>query len=75
MNQLEKFDKLCTQIFYFKGEFHFPFDSIKHNKEFQSILSSEEYPLLESKLKNLLVLINNDMTKIYQDTEDLWEFI
>lgn len=75
MNQLEKFDKLCTQIFYFKGEFCFPFDGIQHDKRFQSIVSSDEYPLIESKLKNLLVLINQDMTKIYEDTEVLWEVI
>lgn len=75
MNQLEKFDKLCTQIFYFKGEFCFPFDGIQHDKRFQSIVSSDEYPLIESKLKNLLVLINKDMTKIYEDTEVLWEVI
>ena len=75
MNQLEKFDKLCTQIFYFKGEFCFPFDGIQHDKRFQSIVSSDEYPLIESKLKNLLVLINQDMTKIHEDTEVLWEVI
>jgi hypothetical protein len=75
MNQLEKFDKLCTKIFYWKGKFRFPFDGIQHDGKFETIVKSEDYPLLEEKLKNLLVLINQDMTKINQDTEELWEVI
>jgi len=75
MNQLEKFDKLCTQIFYHKGEFRFPFDGIQHDGRFQSITNSNDYPLLVEKLQNLLSLINKDMTKIYEDTEVLWESI
>lgn len=75
MNQLEKFDKLCTQIFYHKGEFRFPFDGIQHDGRFQSITTSNDYPLLVEKLQNLLSLINKDMTKIHEDTEVLWESI
>lgn len=75
MNNLEKFDKLCTQIFYYKGEFQFPFDGIHHDKRFQSITSSEDFPIFENKIKNLLDLINKDMTKLTQDTEVLWEVI
>jgi hypothetical protein len=75
MNQIEKFEKLCTQIFFHKGAFNFPFDGIQHNGNFTTILESEDYPLLEGKLKNLLVLINEDMTKIDQDTQVLWEVI
>jgi hypothetical protein len=75
MNQLEKFDKLCTQIYYWKGEFRFPFDGIQHNLKFESIIKDVDYPILRDKLKNLLVLINKDMTKINQETEELWEVI
>ncbi len=75
MNQLDKFDKLCTQIYYWKGQFRFPFDGIKHNKKFDHIVQSSDYDILKYKLKNLLVLINQDMTKIQQDTEVLWEII
>ena len=75
MNTLEKFDKLCTQIYYWRGQFRFPFDGIKHNAKFESIIESDDYPLLKEKLKNLLILINKDMTKINQDTEALWEVI
>jgi len=72
---LEDFDKLCTQIFYYKNKFRFPFDSIIHDKNFQDILNSQNYPILENKMKNLLVLINQDLTKLNQDTKELWELI
>ena len=75
MNQLEKSDKLCTQIYYWKGQFRFPFDGIQHDKRFVDIVQSEDYQTLKFKLKNLLILINKDMTKINQDTEVLWEVI
>jgi hypothetical protein len=75
MNQLEKFDKLCTQIFYHRGQFRFPFDGIQHDGRFEYIVKSEDYPTLKYKLKNLLILINKDMTKINQDTKVLWEVI
>ena len=75
MNQIEKFEKLCTQIFYYKGEFKFPFDSIQHEEKFISIVEDVDYPMFESKMKNLLELINKDMTKIHLDTQDLWEVI
>ena len=75
MNQIEKFEKLCTQIFFHKGTFNFPFDAIQHNGEFETIVKDIEYPIFESKMENLLKLINNDMTKINLDTQDLWEVI
>ena len=75
MSQLEKFDKLCTQIFHHRGQFRFPFDGIQHDKKFVDIVQSQDYELLKLKLKNLLILINKDMTKLNQDTEVLWESI
>jgi hypothetical protein len=75
MNQIEKFEKLCTQIFFHKGTFNFPFDSIQHHENFVSIVEDVEYPIFESKMKNLIKLINKDMTKINLDTQDLWEVI
>jgi hypothetical protein len=75
MTNLENFEKLCTQIFYLKGEFHFPFDGIQHNKKFLDIVNDVEYNLYVNKMKNLLKLINHDVTKIDEDTEKLWELI
>ena len=75
MNQIEKFEKLCTQIFFHKGEFNFPFDGIQHNGEFETIVKDIEYPIFESKMENLIKLINEDITKINLDTKDLWEVI
>jgi len=75
MNQIEKFEKLCTQIFFYKGTFNFPFDAIQHNGEFETIVKDIEYPIFESKMENLIKLINEDITKINLDTQDLWEVI
>jgi len=72
MNQIEKFEKLCTQIFFHKGTFNFPFDGIQHNGKFETIVKDVDYPIFESKMENLL---NQDMTKINLDTKDLWEVI
>lgn len=75
MNQIENFDKLCTQIFYFRGEFRFPFDKIHKDQKFNQITQSDGYQELKFKIKNLLILMNKDMTKINQETEVLWENI
>lgn len=75
MNQIEKFEKLCTQIFIDKGTFNFPFDSIQHNKNFISILEDSDYSIFETKMRNLIKLINKDITKINLDTKELWEEI
>ena len=75
MNQIEKFEKLCTQIFFWKGEFCFPFEGIKHNRRFSTIVEDKEYPLLETKMENLLKVLNVDMSKMNMDTEELWGVI
>jgi hypothetical protein len=75
MNQIEKFEKLCTQIFFWKGEFHFPFDGIQHDGRFSNIVKDTEYPLFESKMGNLLKVLNKDMSKLNMDTKELWEVI
>jgi hypothetical protein len=75
MEFINDFDKLCTQIFYYNNKFQFPFDSIKHDANFQDILNKESYSVLESKMTNLIDLINNDQSKLQEDTIDLWELI
>ena len=72
---IKEFDKLCTQIFYYKNKFQFPFDAIIHEEGFQDILKSEDYPILESKMKNLLVLLNENPLLVEEDTENLWDKI
>ena len=75
MEHIDKFDRLCTQIFFYNSQFHFPFDSIIHDGYFEDIVNSEDYPLLEGKMKNLIALINQDREKIFEDTTILWEII
>lgn len=75
MELINDFDKLCTQIFYYNNKFQFPFDSIRHDPDFQNILQSKDYPILESKMKNLIDLINQDYNLLQEDTQNLWERI
>jgi len=75
MELINDFDKLCTQIFYYNNKFQFPFDSIKHDGQFQKILENGNYPLLESKMKNLIEMINQNHDLIFEDTKNLWDQI
>ena len=75
MSMLDKFEKLCTQIYYWKGKFRFPFDEIKHDGNFDNIIKNPDYKTYESKMKNLIKIINNDMSKLNLDTKELWEMI
>jgi len=76
MQTKENFVKLCELIFVGKNGFNFPFDAISHYEEYQNIYKSEEYPLLEEKMKNLLTLVNSDQSMTGKDIEDeLWYLI
>jgi len=76
MQTKENFVKLCELIFVGKNGFNFPFDAISHYEEYQNIYKSEEYPLLEEKMKNLLTLVNSDQSMTSKDIEDeLWYLI
>ena len=70
-----QFERLCSQIFYYKNKFQFPFEEIHFNGNFQDILNSSDYPLLEKKMKNLIDLLNQDSETIYRDVEELWDLI
>jgi len=75
MTMLDNFEKLCTQIYYWKGKFRFPFDEIKHNGNFENIINHPDYLTCESKMRNLIKVINKDMSKLNMDTKELWEII
>ena len=76
MQTKENFVKLCELIFVGKNGYNFPFDAISHYEEYQQIYKSEEYSLLEEKMKNLINLVNSDNSLTEKDIEEeLWYMI
>ena len=72
----ENFLELCSKIFVSQNGFEFPFDEIRHSDDFVSIYTSEDYPILEKKMINLLNLINSDNSMIDKDIEtELWYLV
>ena len=76
MDTKEKFVSLCSMIFISKDGFSFPFEDIEYDSDYNDIRESKDYPLLESKMINLLKLINEDNLLINKDIEtELWDLI
>lgn len=76
MQTKENFVKLCELIFVSKNGFTFPFDAISHFEDYQDIYKSEEYTLLEEKMKNLINLVNSDNSVLDKDIEEeLWYMV
>ena len=76
MQTKENFVKLCELIFVGKNGYSFPFDAIRHYENYQDIYKSEEYSLLEEKMKNLINLVNTENSLTEKDIEEeLWYMI
>ena len=76
MQTKENFFKLCKLIFVGKNGYDFPFDAISHYEDYQDNYKSEEYTLLEEKMKNLINLVNSDNSLTEKDIEEeLWYMI
>ena len=76
MQTKENFVKLCKLIFVGKNGYNFSFDAISHYEDYQDIYKSEEYTLLEEKMKNLINLVNSDNSLTEKDIEEeLWYMI
>lgn len=73
----EKFVEMCKLIFInSKGEFVFPFDNLFYDLDYQDFLSHEDWKILESKMRNLILLINKDHSILDLDVEDqIWDLI
>jgi hypothetical protein len=56
--------------------FQFPFDNIDHDDDLIQIRESIDYPVLKSKMENLIILINKDNSLLNKDVEtELWDLI
>jgi hypothetical protein len=72
----ENFVAICSMIFVGRNGFTFPFETIQHSVEYSDIYNSNDYPVLESKMKNLIKLVNEDNSMIEKDVEtELWQLI
>lgn len=76
MDIKQQFVNLCPLIYISSNGFQFPFDDIEHDDDLNHIKESVDYPILKSKMKNLLVLLNKDNSLINKDVEnELWDLI
>lgn len=72
-----KFVEMCKLIFINgKGDFVFPIDNLIHDKDYSDFLNHSDWTILESKMRNLITLINKDHSILDLDVEDeIWEMV
>lgn len=73
----EKFVEMCKLLFVnSEGQFLFPYDSILHDDDWCDFINHKDYPILESKMKNLVKLINYNNSVLELDVEnEIWELV
>jgi hypothetical protein len=72
----QQFTQLCQMIYINSNGFQFPFDDIDHDDDLIQIRESIDYPVLKSKMENLIILINKDNSLLNKDVEtELWDLI
>jgi hypothetical protein len=73
----EKFVEICKLIFINgNGEFFFPLDNLIYDEDYSDFLKHPDWVILESKMNNLISLINKDNSIINKDVEtEIWEMI
>jgi len=73
---LEKFVDMCSLLEAGDDKFFFPFDTVEHSLEYDTLSSDKDYPMLKEKMMNLVCLINSDNSLINKDIEtELWNMI
>jgi len=66
-----KFSKMVEMIFITgDGKFLFPFEHFQHDDDLQDFVNHSDYSILESKMNNLIGLLNKDLTILDKDLED-----
>ncbi len=72
----QQFTQLCQMIYISSNGFQFPFEDVEHDNDLSEIRESIDYPVLKSKMENLIILINKDNSLINKDVEtELWDLI
>jgi len=73
----EKFVEMCKLIFINgKGEFVFPMENLTYDIDYLDFLSHTDWPILESKMANLISAMNTDVSILEKDVEtEIWEMV
>jgi hypothetical protein len=73
----QKFVEMCKLIFINgKGKFVFPTDNLIHDIDYSEFLNHTDWIVLESKMTNLIELINKDHSILEKDVEtEIWDLI
>ena len=73
----EKFVEMCKLIFVnAEGQFCFPYENLYHDEDWSDFMNHSDYKILESKMQNLVNLVNSDNSVLELDVEDeIWKMI
>ena len=72
-----KFVEMCKMIFINgNGDFVFPIDNLIHDEDYSEFLNHSDWSILQSKMDNLITLINKDHSILDLDVEEeIWEMV
>jgi hypothetical protein len=73
----EKYVEMCKLIFINKdGVFKFPFEDLQLDNDWNSFTTHQDYTILETKMNNLLNLVNQNPQILNLDVEtEIWEMV
>jgi hypothetical protein len=73
----DKFVEMCKMIFInVDGNFVFPVDNLLHDEDYSNFINHSDWSVLESKMKNLINLVNSDNSILEKDVEtEIWEMV
>jgi len=73
----DKFVEMCKLIFINgKGEFVFPIDNLIYDEDYSDFLKHKDWSILETKMTNLINIINKDNSVLEKDVEtEIWEMV
>ncbi len=73
----EKYVEMCKLIFINKdGVFKFPFEDLQLDNDWNSFTKHQDYTILETKMNNLLNLVNQNPQILNLDVEtEIWEMV
>ncbi len=73
----EKFVQLCSMIFVSsEGKFIFPIDNLIYDSDWSEFLKHKDWIVLDSKMSNLITLLNQDYSILEKDVQDeIWDMV
>ena len=68
---------MCKLIFINgTGEFVFPIDNLLYDQDYSEFLNHSDWSVLETKMSNLITLMNEDHSILQKDVEsEIWNLI